>query len=121
MYASQGVAGQVTAIPNAASSAAVNIKGSQASNRGALPEGDHIVATALVILGLWMVWAVVQQRQRIKDQIQPSNIALNFHNLITFLLSALIIFGLWKIFLAKCIAWKIPGAKAVAAWSDFAI
>lgn len=74
-------------------------------------------ATPWVIVGLvalYLFWALLQQHERIRSQIEPKNIALNLHNLFAIALPVAVAFLLAKVAAVKYAAFKLPGGKAVS-------
>lgn len=68
----------------------------------------------LVMVGLWLVWAVIIQHERIRESFQPANIAANIHNFISVGIMASIFLVSAKIATTKAAALGLPGAGAVA-------
>ena len=68
----------------------------------------------IVLVGLWVFWAVAIQHERIKESFQPANIAANIHNFISVGIMASIFIVTAKIATMKATAIHLPGAGAVA-------
>lgn len=64
-----------------------------------------------VLVGLYILWAGVEQHQKAQESIKPSNIAVNVRNLAWFAVTLVLVANLLKIAAAKLAAWNIPGAK----------
>lgn len=78
---------------------------------------DSLALTPWVLVTLvviYLVWAAVEQHQRIKESIAPSNIALNVRNILAISFTAIIGIVWLKILLTKLTAIGVPGAAAVA-------
>ena len=91
------------------SSASANMAQSSALSIGstAIPW----VVVGLVVL--YLAWAIVQQHQRVQDEIEPRNVALNLHNLWALALPVIVFILLLKVAAGKYAAWKLPGYKAI--------
>lgn len=62
------------------------------------------MATAIlltIVLGLYMVWALVERHQKVQDAVQPKAIALNLRNLAAILLPVVLGLPLLKVAAAK--------------------
>ena len=66
------------------------------------------------VIVLYLVWAIVIQKESIKEQLNLSNVAVNLHNLIVVGLTAMVFILLGKIATAKMTIMGIPGASWVA-------
>lgn len=109
------------AIPNAArASSTAGAKQNQAGIFGR-PAGDSLTWTFLFLVVAYVAWAMIAQHEKVKRVVEPSNIAINLHNLLTLLLSCIVIFGLAKLALIKLVSAKFPGASTVAAVVGFAL
>lgn len=78
---------------------------------------DSLALTPWVLVTLvviYLVWAAVEQHQRIKESIAPSNIALNVRNILAIAFTAIIGIVWLKILLTKLTALGVPGAASVA-------
>jgi hypothetical protein len=116
MFGSNGV----TALPNAAIPSNTS---SVKQTRGIFgTSGDNAPSAIafVVIIVLYLVWALVQQHQKVKDQIQPKNIALNFHNLFAVALQVIVALGLIKLLLVLAGKFNIPGTTEVSNAVEFA-
>lgn len=71
---------------------------------------------AFIVLGiLYFVWAMVDQHEKVKNMVKPSNLAFNFRTIGLVLLTVIVGMNVLKITLAKLIAWtKAPILKALA-------
>ena len=89
--------------------AGVPISSASAGRQGPVAEEEqHDTLTPWALLGLlivYVVWAVLEQHQRIKAQIRPSNIAMNLRNLAAIILPVILGIALLKVALAKLHAW----------------
>lgn len=73
--------------------------------------GGPVLLVALV--GLYLFWAIVEQQQKVKDQVKPQNIGLNVHNLFAVALPVAIMFLLVKIAAVKYKALGLPGGATL--------
>ena len=106
--------GGILTMPNAASA---NMSSSGASQRSlasqvASPKG--VVATVLVVLGLVLVVAIIGQREKVRNALEPHSIVVNAWNMLVVGLIVLADFLLIKILLAKLVAWHFPGSNSLA-------
>lgn len=60
-----------------------------------------VPVVALVLLGLYLAWALLHQHEKINAQIEPKNIAANLHNLALIALSAIVALVLAKLATVK--------------------
>jgi hypothetical protein len=60
-----------------------------------------IPIAAIVLVALYMLWALVHQHERVESQLEPKNIAANLHNLALIALSAIVAIVLAKVATAK--------------------
>jgi len=79
--------------------------------QGSLPQTPWWL---LGIVGLYLAWALVIQHERIKESLQPANIAANLHNWIIITIAAVGGIVLGKVFFTKLAALGIPGAAQMA-------
>ena len=63
----------------------------------------------VVLIGAYLFWAIIEQKQKVKDQIKPQNIGLNARNLFAVALPVAIFFLLMKIASVKWKALGLPG------------
>jgi hypothetical protein len=81
----------------------------RASGSGATAQEDtHDSVTPWALVGLlvlYLGWALLEQHQRIKSQVRPSNVAMNLRNLIAIILPVILGIALLKIGLAKLHGW----------------
>ena len=113
-----GAAGTM-AIPNASLPSNTGVGRRQNAGGLGMLTGGASAWALVVLLALYVVWAMVQQHQKLRDQVKPSNLALNFHNLIATALTVVVSLGLVKLLLAVANKYNIPGAQAVANVVDF--
>jgi len=84
------------------------IKSSRGAGNSMATDDAHDAATPWVLLGLvilFIAWALIEMKQRVRDQVNPRNIALNVRNLAAILLPVIVGLALLKIALAKLMAW----------------
>lgn len=74
---------------------------------------DHRVVTVVILLVVYAVWAFVAMHQRVRESVQPRNIAINVYNLVLITLTVVLGLALTKIALAKMALLHVPGAQAV--------
>lgn len=67
----------------------------------------------VTLLGLYVVWALVERHQKVRGLIQPKNLALNLRNLVAILIPVVLGLSLIRIFLVKLNVWVsgIPGVS----------
>ena len=83
--------------------------------QSAAPDSLALTPWFLVtLIVIYLVWAAVEQHQRIKESIAPSNIALNVRNILAISFTAIVGIVWLKILFTKLTAWGVPGAAAVA-------
>jgi hypothetical protein len=82
-------------------------------------DAPSAIAFAVIII-LYVVWALVQQHQKVRDQIQPKNIAMNLHNLFAVAIQVIVALGLIKLVLVMAGKFNIPGSKPVSDAVEFA-
>ena len=110
----------VNAIPNAAMSSNGTSNRSTNATFGTLGDnGPSAIAFAVLVIA-YVVWALIQQHQKLRDQVQPKNIALNLHNLFAIMLQVVVALGLFKLLLVLANRYKLPGAKPVSDAVEFA-
>ena len=81
------------------------------SLQGSLPQTPWWL---LGIVGLYLIWALVIQHERIKESLQPANIAANLHNWVVITVAAVGGIVLGKVLFTKLAALGIPGAAQLA-------
>src|SRR5579883_3516835 len=118
MFGSPTSGGVPVALPNAALPNSTSASKQYNSLFGKGGTGSAWAFAALIVL--YVVWALVQQHQRLREQIQPKNIALNFHNLFAVALQVVVALGLIKLVLALANKFRLPGAQPVADAVEFA-
>lgn len=110
-----GASGGILTLPNAAAggntAASSNAQRSLATQISS-PKG--VVATILVILGLVVGAAILGQREKVRNALEPHSIVVNAWNMLIIAIIVLADFLLLKILLAKMVAWHIPGSATVA-------
>lgn len=67
----------------------------------------------LFLIALYLFWAIVEQQQRVKDQVKPQNIGLNVRNLFAVALPVAIFFLLVKIAAVKWKGLGLPGGNTL--------
>lgn len=108
-------------LPNAA--ATNNLGSNKQTNAGTysmLSGGIGSSIALAVLIAMYVIWSVVQQHEKLRDQVKPSNIAANFHNLLTIFLSVIVSLGLVKLLIALLLKYNVPGVKPVADAVEFA-
>lgn len=65
------------------------------------------------LVALYVVWAVVEQHQRVKNQIEPKNIGINLRNLAVIMVPVILGLNLFKIVAVKYKAWGLPGGDVL--------
>lgn len=74
-------------------------------------QADHAAAPDLTpwvlvgLLGLYLLWAVIERHQRVRDQVQPRNLAVNLRNLAAIILPVILGIALLRILLVKLKVW----------------
>lgn len=76
--------------------------------------GGMVGYTVIGIVILYALWALLIQHERVKETLQPANVAANLHNFIVVGVQALIFIVVGKVALTKLTALGIPGAAQVA-------
>ena len=105
---------------NSSASAGLNLSAGNNAARSAQYSGINSGSIAwapwvlLVIVGLWVFWAVAIQHERIRESFQPANVAANLHNLVSVGIMASIFIVTAKIATMKATALHLPFAGAVA-------
>lgn len=72
--------------------------------------------TLWAIVGLivaYVLWAVIEQHQKVKDAVKPTNIAFNLRNMFMILFTVILGQNILKVLLVKLAAWKVPFAKTM--------
>lgn len=109
------------AIPNAAAAGQSGKATTQGVNGSRMTGSAMPSAIAFAVLvALYLAWALLQQHEKFRDQVQPKNIAFNFHNLIGIFLNVVVALGLVKLLLAVGNKYAVPGASAVSDAVEFA-
>jgi hypothetical protein len=83
------------------------VQGSQESAK------DWTPWVLLTLLGLYLVWSLVERHQRVRGLIQPKNLALNLRNLAAIVLPVILGLALLRLLLVKLKVWTsgIPGVS----------
>lgn len=79
---------------------------------GAAPAAIPWVLVGLVVL--YLAWAIVQQHEHVRAQIEPHNVAMNFHNLWAIALPVIVVILLLKVMAAKWVAAGFFGGEAIS-------
>lgn len=108
------------AIPNAAAPTSSGAAGTNASGSRMTGSAFPSAIAFAVLVGIYLLWALLQQHEKFRDQVQPKNIAFNFHNLFGIFLNVVVALGLVKLLLAVANKFMIPGAGAVSDAVEFA-
>ena len=83
-----------------------------ATGQSSMGNASVLAPVALVTIAIvYLIWAAVQQHERVRESLAPANIAVNFHNLLITFMTVWLSFKLVQILLAKLALWKVPGAK----------
>ncbi len=102
---------------NSAQSGIGSLSGGNVASRAAqnaAPDSLALTPWFLVTLIIvYLVWAAVEQHERIKESVSPSNIALNVRNILAISFTAIIGIVWLKILFTKLTAWGVPGAAAI--------
>ena len=78
---------------------------------GGAPPTAPLIAW-LVLGGLYVLWAVLHNHQKVREAIRPGNVAANLHNLLIVSLAVVVSMPLAKILLSKASVW-IPALRPV--------
>jgi uncharacterized protein YacL len=89
--------------------ASANYQGS-ASVNGAVNAIPWVIVSFVV---LYLVWAMVEQHERVRNAIEPSNVAINVRNLAFVAFTAILGIVILKVAFTKLTAWNVPGAAQV--------
>jgi hypothetical protein len=96
-----------TAIPNAA------VHGAQAGSRpgrGGVPAEEHLAFVLGGAIVLYLVYAVLERHERLRDAVKGQNVLINLRNIAVILTTVVVGINLLKVLAAKLVAWKVPGA-----------
>ena len=107
------IGSNASAMPMTLASPGVSNVTTSAPSRGGGASSVGSVVWWLVLLGLYVVWAVVHEHEGVQKSLQPSNIRVNLHNLLVIALGVVIALPLAKFFLAKVTVW-IPGLQPLS-------
>lgn len=116
MFGSNGIsAGAVRQAVNATSvstgtSASRNASVNQASNSPSLAVTPWLL---VAFFALYIIWAAIEQHERIRESVEPSNIAFNLRNLAIIGLTATLGIVILKVVFTKLVAWGVPGSAAI--------
>ncbi|SRR5258708_28237624 len=64
----------------------------------------------VIALGLYFVWAMLEQHEKIRTAVKPQAIGLNLRNIAVIIVTVILGLNLAKIVVGKLSAWGIPGA-----------
>lgn len=64
-----------------------------------------------LLFGLYFLWAIVEQHEKLKSAIKPQNVGLNLRNIGVILITVILGLNLLKILSGKLCAWGVPGSK----------
>lgn len=78
---------------------AAAVAGSQESAK------DFTPWVLVTLLGLWLLWSLVERHQRVRQVVQPKNIVLNIRTLFAILLPVVLGLALIRILLVKLKVW----------------
>lgn len=84
------------------------------------PSGGSDAAISLtpwllaVFVILYLVWAAVEQHERIKEAVSPSNIALNVRNIVVIAFTAILGIVWLKLLVGRLASWQVPGSGTLA-------
>lgn len=93
---------------NLSSQVSASAAGSTDTSIGRAP---YMLVGLLVLYG---IWAFLIQHNKVKETLQPANVAANLHNFIVVGIQAVIFIVLAKIAFTKATAMGIPGAATLA-------
>ena len=63
------------------------------------------------LVGLYLVYAVLERHEKISGAIKPSNMAINLRNIAVILVPVVLGLNVLKILGAKLVAWGVPGSR----------
>lgn len=112
--AKQNASGGTITLPNAAAANMSSSGAAQRSLAGTVSAPKGIIATILVVIGLVLLVAIIGQREKVRNALEPHSIVVNAWNMIVVGVIVLADFLLIKILLAKMVAWHFPGSATVA-------
>ena len=100
--------------PVQASTAGISTTGSNIEENTKAAKSPGSVYWWLTILGVYLAWDYVQNREKVSEAIKPRNLRANAHNLV--LISAAAVIGIngMNILLTKLAAMRIPVLSKVA-------
>lgn len=88
-------------------------RNAQLSDSGSTP-GLALTPWLLIVLAaMYLIWAGIEQHERIRESLEPSNIAFNLRNLALIGITAILGIVILKIAFTKLVAWGVPGAATV--------
>lgn len=111
-----GGSGGILTIPNSAAAGGTSSSAAgqrSLANQISSPKG--VIATIVVVLGLVLVVAIIGQREKVRNALEPHSIVINAWNMLVVGLIVLADFLLIKILLAKLVAWHFPGSATLGA------
>lgn len=114
--------GAQVGIPGGQGSVAAQVAAGNGVNRAAQTYGNEADQGSagkapyvlLALVGIYVLWAWIAQNERIRESLNPSNIAANLHNIISITLIAVIGLVSLKVLTTKLAAMGVPGASYVA-------
>lgn len=90
-----------------------------APSSGGSSSTANSLAPAMLVIAfgiLYLLWAVVERHEKVRETVQPHALALNARNLIAILLPVVFGIPLLKIAAAKYKAWGLPGGDTIVAY-----
>ncbi|HKW93303.1 MAG TPA: hypothetical protein VJX92_15520 [Methylomirabilota bacterium] len=109
MFGNSGSAGTARTVPLAGPAPtpmASNGRAQAAAVQGA-QEGakDYTPWVLVALLGLYVVWSLVERHQRVRSLVQPKNLAINLRNLGAIVLPVILGLALIRLLLVKAKVW----------------
>lgn len=115
MFTTAPTGGGPMTVPTAALGNTSSSAASQRSLATGISSPNGVVATILVIVGLTIFFAILGQREKVRNALEPHSIVVNAWNMLIVGFIVLADFLLIKILLAKMVAWHFPGSSTIAA------
>lgn len=69
-----------------------------------------------ILLGLYVVWALVERHEKVQQSVQPHAMGINVRNLLVIVLPVILMIPLLKIAAGKWKAMGLPGGDTAAAY-----
>jgi hypothetical protein len=91
--------------------AAVAAGAAQRSRSSNEAQGVYLPWVYAGLVVLYLVYAVIEQHEKLKSAIEPKNIGINLRNIAVILVPVILGINLLKILSVKLVAWGVPGAK----------